>query len=112
MSMMEELTYFLRLQIQQDDKGISIFQEQYTRNLLKKYEIFESTLVKTPVVPPNSLGLDIAGKPVNETSYREMIGSLMYLTATRPNIQFFSLMCKISVQSKGITSNFCKKNPQ
>ncbi|GJW11673.1 retrovirus-related pol polyprotein from transposon TNT 1-94 [Tanacetum coccineum] len=81
--MMGEITYFLGLQIKQDDKGISICQEQYTRNLLKKYEISDSSSVKTPMVPPNNLGLDLAGNPVNETSYRGMIGSLMYLTATR-----------------------------
>ncbi|GKB37944.1 retrovirus-related pol polyprotein from transposon TNT 1-94 [Tanacetum coccineum] len=77
MSMMGELTYFLGLQIKQDDKGISICQEQYTRNLLKKYEISDSSSVKTPMVPPNNLGPDLAGKPVNETSYRGMIGSLI-----------------------------------
>ncbi|GJU32323.1 retrovirus-related pol polyprotein from transposon TNT 1-94 [Tanacetum coccineum] len=81
MSMMGELTYFLGLQIKQDDKGISIYQEQYTRNLLKKYEISDSSSVKTPMVPPNNLGPDLAGK-------------------------------QISVQSKGITSNSCEKNPQ
>ncbi|GJR37229.1 retrovirus-related pol polyprotein from transposon TNT 1-94 [Tanacetum coccineum] len=48
--------------------------------------------VKTPMVPPNNLGPDIAGKLVNETSYREMIGSLMYLTATRPDIQFSTVL--------------------
>ncbi|GKA62827.1 hypothetical protein Tco_0762346 [Tanacetum coccineum] len=47
--MMGELTYFLGLQIKQDDKGISICQEQYTRNLLKKYEISDSSSVKTPM---------------------------------------------------------------
>nr|GEV28702.1 retrovirus-related Pol polyprotein from transposon TNT 1-94 [Tanacetum cinerariifolium] len=93
MSMMGELTYFLGLQIKQDDKGISIFQKQYTRNLLKKYEISDSSLVKTPMVPPNNLGPNLAGKLVNETSYRGMIGSLMYLTATRPDIQFFTVLC-------------------
>ncbi|GJZ40231.1 hypothetical protein Tco_0586794 [Tanacetum coccineum] len=80
--MMGELTYFLGLQIKQNDKGILIFQEQYTRNLHKKYEISDSSLVKTPMVPPNNLGPDLAGKPVNETSYRGMIMSLMYLTTT------------------------------
>ncbi|GJV65374.1 retrovirus-related pol polyprotein from transposon TNT 1-94 [Tanacetum coccineum] len=74
MSMMGELTYFLGLKIKQDDKRISICQEQYTRNLLKKYEISDSSLVKTPMVPPNNLGPDLAGKSVNETSYRGMIG--------------------------------------
>ncbi|GJX70459.1 retrovirus-related pol polyprotein from transposon TNT 1-94 [Tanacetum coccineum] len=77
----------------QDDKGILICQEQYTRNLLKKYEIFDSSLVKTPMVPPNNLGHDLAGKSVNETSYRGMIESLMYLTTTRPDIEFSTVLC-------------------
>ncbi|GJY26303.1 retrovirus-related pol polyprotein from transposon TNT 1-94 [Tanacetum coccineum] len=93
MSMMGELTYFFGVQIKQDDKGISICQEQYTRNLLKKYEIFDSSSVKTPMVPPNNLGPDLAGKPVNKTSYKGMIGSLMYLTATRTDIQFSTVLC-------------------
>ncbi|GJR20016.1 hypothetical protein Tco_0968543 [Tanacetum coccineum] len=91
--MIGELTYFLGLQIKQDDKGISICQEQYTRNLLKKYEISNSSSVKTLMVPPNNLGPDLAGKPVNDTSYRRMIGSLMYLIATRPDIQFSIVLC-------------------
>ncbi|GJU41463.1 hypothetical protein Tco_1194420 [Tanacetum coccineum] len=45
------------------------------------------------MVPPNNLGPDLAGKSVNETSYRGMIGSLMYLTATRPDIQFSTVLC-------------------
>ncbi|GKA89103.1 retrovirus-related pol polyprotein from transposon TNT 1-94 [Tanacetum coccineum] len=55
MSMIGELTYFLGLQIKQDDKRISICQEQYTRNLLKKYKIYDSSSVKTPMVPLNNL---------------------------------------------------------
>ncbi|GKE41638.1 retrovirus-related pol polyprotein from transposon TNT 1-94 [Tanacetum coccineum] len=93
MSMMRELTYFLGMQIKKNDKGISIFQEQYTRNLLKKYEIYNNSSVKTPMVPPNNLGPDLAGKPVNETSYRGIIGSLMYLNTTRPDIQFSTVLC-------------------
>ncbi|GJS42633.1 retrovirus-related pol polyprotein from transposon TNT 1-94 [Tanacetum coccineum] len=93
MSMIGELTYFLGLQIKQDDKGISICQEQYTRNLLKKYEISDSSSVKTPMVPSNKLGPNLAGKLVNDTSYRGMIGSLIYLTATRPDIQFSTVLC-------------------
>ncbi|GJZ28767.1 retrovirus-related pol polyprotein from transposon TNT 1-94 [Tanacetum coccineum] len=49
--------------------------------------------VKTPMVPPNNLGSDLIRKPVNETLYRGMIGSLMYLTATRPDIQFLTVLC-------------------
>nr|GEX22866.1 retrovirus-related Pol polyprotein from transposon TNT 1-94 [Tanacetum cinerariifolium] len=61
MSMMGELTYFFGLQIKQDNKGILIYQQPYTRNLLKKYEISDTSLVKTPMVPPNNLGPDLAG---------------------------------------------------
>ncbi|GKE95501.1 hypothetical protein Tco_1580356 [Tanacetum coccineum] len=93
MGMIGEHTYFLRFQIKQDDKGISICQENYTKDLLKKYEIFDSSSVKTPMVPPNNLGPDLTGKPVNETLYRGMIGSLMYLTTSRTDIQFSTCLC-------------------
>ncbi|GJV17920.1 hypothetical protein Tco_1363243 [Tanacetum coccineum] len=45
------------------------------------------------MVPPNNLGHDLSGKVVNETQYRGMIGSLMYLTASRPDIQFSTFLC-------------------
>ncbi|GJR75653.1 retrovirus-related pol polyprotein from transposon TNT 1-94 [Tanacetum coccineum] len=51
------------------------------------------SLVKTPMVPPNNLGHDLTGKPVSETMYRGMIGSLMYLTAIRPDVQFSTCLC-------------------
>ncbi|GJT28320.1 retrovirus-related pol polyprotein from transposon TNT 1-94 [Tanacetum coccineum] len=93
MSMIGKLTYFIGLQIKQDHKGISICQEQYTRNLLKKYEIFDSFSVKTPMVPPSNLRSNLVDKPVNKTLYGGMIGSLMYLTATTPDIQFSICLC-------------------
>ncbi|GJV30144.1 retrovirus-related pol polyprotein from transposon TNT 1-94 [Tanacetum coccineum] len=68
-SMMGELTYFLGLQIKQGDKGISIYQEQYTWNLLKKYEISDSSSMKTLMVPPNNLGPDLAGQSKRITSH-------------------------------------------
>ncbi|GJW58539.1 retrovirus-related pol polyprotein from transposon TNT 1-94 [Tanacetum coccineum] len=86
MSMMGVLAYFLGFQIKQSDRGILINQEKYVKDLLKKYDINGSS-VKTPMVPPNNLGPDLNGKAVNETQYRGMIGSLMYLTASRPDIQ-------------------------
>ncbi|GJT43879.1 retrovirus-related pol polyprotein from transposon TNT 1-94 [Tanacetum coccineum] len=73
--------------IKQSERGISINQEKYVKDLLKKYDINGSS-VKTPMVPLNKLGPDLNGKAINETSYRGMIGSLMYLTANRPDIQF------------------------
>ncbi|GKA09739.1 hypothetical protein Tco_0689172 [Tanacetum coccineum] len=62
-------------------------QQRYVRDLLKKYDKIGSS-VTTPMVPPNMLGPDLNGKVVNETQYRGMIGSLMNLTASRPDIQF------------------------
>ncbi|GKD18727.1 uncharacterized mitochondrial protein-like protein [Tanacetum coccineum] len=87
MSMMGVLTYFLEFQIKQSERGISINQEKYVKDLLKKYDI-NGSLVKTPMVPPNKLGPDLNGKAANKTQYRGMIGSLMYITASRPDIQF------------------------
>ncbi|GJS34167.1 retrovirus-related pol polyprotein from transposon TNT 1-94 [Tanacetum coccineum] len=78
--------------IKQSERGISINQEKYVKDLLKKYDMNGSS-VKTPMVPPNILGPDLNGKSVNETQYRGMIGSQMYLTASRPNIQFSTCLC-------------------
>ncbi|GJW80676.1 retrovirus-related pol polyprotein from transposon TNT 1-94 [Tanacetum coccineum] len=92
MNMMGVLTYFLRFQIKQSERGISINQEKYVKDLLIKYDINASS-VKTLMVPPNNLGPDLNDKAVNETRYRGMIGSLMYLTASRPDIQFSTCLC-------------------
>lgn len=81
MSMMSEHTYFLGLKIKQTEKGTSISQEKYTRNLLKKYVLSDCASVKTPMVTPNNLGPDLTGKTVNQTFFKGMIGSLMYLLA-------------------------------
>ncbi|GJS30177.1 hypothetical protein Tco_0490797 [Tanacetum coccineum] len=64
-----------------NERGILINQEKYVKDLLKKYDINGSS-VKTPIVPPNNLGPDLSGKSINETQYRGMIGSLMYLKGT------------------------------
>ncbi|GJR77431.1 hypothetical protein Tco_0089796 [Tanacetum coccineum] len=78
--------------IKQSERGISINQEKYVKDLLKKYDINGSS-VKTPMVPTNNLGPDLNGKYVNETQYKGMIGSLMYLTASRHDIQFSTCLC-------------------
>ncbi|GJT97147.1 retrovirus-related pol polyprotein from transposon TNT 1-94 [Tanacetum coccineum] len=80
--------------IKQSKRGILINQEKYVKDLLKKYDINGSS-VKTPMVPPNNLGHDLNGKAVNETQYRGMIGSLMYLTTSRHDIQFSTCLCAI-----------------
>ncbi|GJV67556.1 retrovirus-related pol polyprotein from transposon TNT 1-94 [Tanacetum coccineum] len=78
--------------IKQSKRGISIYQEKYVKDLLKNYNI-NGSLVKTAMVPPNNLRHDLNGKAINETQYRGMIGSLMYLTTSRPDIQFLTCLC-------------------
>ncbi|GJZ08414.1 retrovirus-related pol polyprotein from transposon TNT 1-94 [Tanacetum coccineum] len=89
MSMMGELTYFLGLQIKQDDKGISICQEQYTRNLLKKYEVSDSSSVKTPMVSPYDLGYQSNPKDSHLIAVKRI---LKYLKGT-PTIGLYYLKC-------------------
>ncbi|GKD26202.1 retrovirus-related pol polyprotein from transposon TNT 1-94 [Tanacetum coccineum] len=91
MRMMGFLTYFLGFQIKQSERGISINQEKYVKDLLKKYDI-NGSLMKTLMVPPNKLGPDLNSKAINKTQYRGMIGSLMYLTASIPDIHFSSCL--------------------
>ncbi|GJU73561.1 retrovirus-related pol polyprotein from transposon TNT 1-94 [Tanacetum coccineum] len=65
--------------------------KQFAKLMTQRYKM--SMIVKTPMVPPNKLGPDLNGKAINETQYRGMIGSLMYLTASRPDIQFLTCLC-------------------
>ncbi|GJZ17699.1 retrovirus-related pol polyprotein from transposon TNT 1-94 [Tanacetum coccineum] len=67
--------------------------EKYVKDLLKKYDLADCASVKCPMLPPNNLGPDESGVSVNETLFRGMIGSLMYLTASRPDIQFSTCLC-------------------
>ncbi|GJY11464.1 retrovirus-related pol polyprotein from transposon TNT 1-94 [Tanacetum coccineum] len=80
--------------------------KQYTRNLLKKYEISDCSSMKTPMVPPNNLGLDLASKPVYETSYRGMIGSLIYLKEKAPQVPTKYLVENLFVRVLGNSSQW------
>ncbi|GJT60925.1 retrovirus-related pol polyprotein from transposon TNT 1-94 [Tanacetum coccineum] len=93
-----------RNHIKQSERGILFNQEKYVKDLLKKYDINGSS-VKTLMVPPNNLGPNLSGKVINETQYRGVIGSLMYLTASRPDIQFSTCLC---VPKRKSTSGTCQ----
>ncbi|GAU46301.1 hypothetical protein TSUD_283270, partial [Trifolium subterraneum] len=93
MSMMGELGFFLGLQIKQQEDGIFISQEKYVNDLLKKYKMNESKIMSTPMHPSTSLDKDEKGKDVSEKEYRGMIGTLLYLTASRPDIVFAVGLC-------------------
>jgi hypothetical protein len=93
MSMMGELSFFLGLQISQRSEGIFICQTKYLKDLLKKYNLEDAASAKTPMATNTKLDADKAGKPVEITSYRGMVGSLLYLTASRPDIMFATGLC-------------------
>ncbi|XP_070021988.1 uncharacterized mitochondrial protein AtMg00810-like [Nicotiana sylvestris] len=88
MSMMGELNFFLGLQVKQSTKGTSICQQKYIRELLKMFDMEASKVIDTPVVTATRLDMDETGSPVNQTMYGGIIGSLLYLTASRPDIVF------------------------
>jgi len=95
MSMMGELGFFLGLQIKQHPNGIFISQEKYVKDILKKYKMNEAKIMVTPMHPSSSLDKDESGKSISEKEYRGMIGSLLYLTASRPDIVFVVGLCAI-----------------
>ncbi|RVW72702.1 Retrovirus-related Pol polyprotein from transposon RE1 [Vitis vinifera] len=86
MSMMGELNFFLGLQIKQLKKGTFINQAKYIRDLLKRFNMEKAKTTKTPMSSSIKLENDEKGKSVNSTMYRGMIGSLLYLTTSRPDI--------------------------
>ncbi|GKC85860.1 retrovirus-related pol polyprotein from transposon TNT 1-94 [Tanacetum coccineum] len=93
MSMMGELNFFLGLQIKQLDDGIFFNQSKYIKEMLKKFGLEDSKPIKTPMSTETKLTRDEEGESVDNTKYRGMIGSLLYLTASRPDIMFSVCLC-------------------
>ncbi|GJX91852.1 putative ribonuclease H-like domain-containing protein [Tanacetum coccineum] len=93
MSAMGELTFFLRLQVLQNNDGIFISQDKYVGDIPKKFGYTDLRTTKTPMDKENPWGKDGPGKDVDLHLYRSMIGSLMYLTASRPYIMFAVCVC-------------------
>ncbi|GKC50506.1 retrovirus-related pol polyprotein from transposon TNT 1-94 [Tanacetum coccineum] len=92
MSMMGELKFFLGLQVHQSPRGIFISQSQYAIKLLKKHGLDECVSMSTPMATKR-LDADLQGTPTDQTTYRCMIGGIMYLTASRPDITFATFVC-------------------
>ncbi|GJS92083.1 putative ribonuclease H-like domain-containing protein [Tanacetum coccineum] len=93
MSAMGELTFFLGLQVLQKNDGIFISQDKYVGDILKKFGYSDVRTAKTPMDKENPWGKDEPGKDVDLHLYISMIGSLMYLTASRPDIMFVVCIC-------------------
>nr|GEY46236.1 hypothetical protein [Tanacetum cinerariifolium] len=93
MSSMGELTFFLGLQVKQKDDGIFISQDKYAADILKKSDFTNVRTTSTPIKPNKALIKDAEAEDVDVHLYRSMIGSLMYLTASRPDIMFVVCAC-------------------
>ncbi|GJS58825.1 retrovirus-related pol polyprotein from transposon TNT 1-94 [Tanacetum coccineum] len=93
MLMMGKISFFLGLQISQNPRGIFINQSKYALESLRKYGMESNDPVDTPMVEKSKLDEDTQGKVVDPTHYRGMIGTLMYLTASRPDLTFVVCMC-------------------
>ena len=95
-SMMEEfemidlglLHYFFGIEVKQTDEGIVFSQQKYAKDLLKKFKMESVVLCSTPMEANLKLSKDDESEEVDASIYRSLVGSLMYLTATRPDLMF------------------------
>ncbi|GJT17695.1 retrovirus-related pol polyprotein from transposon TNT 1-94 [Tanacetum coccineum] len=93
MSMIGKISFFLGLRIFQNPRGIFINKSKYALESLKKYDFDSCEPMDTPMVEKSKLGEDKEGKTIDPSHYRGMIGTLLYLTASRPGLQFAICMC-------------------
>nr|GFB43774.1 uncharacterized mitochondrial protein AtMg00810-like [Tanacetum cinerariifolium] len=93
MSMKGQMSFFLGLQVSQNPEGIFINQSKFALEFLKKFRMDSCDSVDTPMVDRLKLDEDLSGIPVDQNRFRSMVGSLMYLTASRPDLVFAICMC-------------------
>ncbi|GJW61235.1 retrovirus-related pol polyprotein from transposon TNT 1-94 [Tanacetum coccineum] len=74
------------LQIHQSPKGIFINQAKYALEILKKHNMDNCHSIGTPLATKPKLDVDLSGEPVDQSDYHSKIGSLMYLTSSRPDL--------------------------
>nr|GFB74672.1 hypothetical protein [Tanacetum cinerariifolium] len=108
MYMMRELKFFLGIQIQQSGRSIFINQAKYAQEILIKHGMTSYDSVGTPMATKH-LDADLSGTPVDQTKYRSMVGALMYLTASRPDIMHATCYCaryQVNSTEKHLTAVF------
>jgi hypothetical protein len=93
MSMMGELKFFLGFQIKQFEDGIFLRQSKYTHDILNMFGMDKAKPIKTPMGTNGHLDLDMGGKSVDQKVYHSIIGSLLYLCTSRPDIMLSVCMC-------------------
>ncbi|GJY63169.1 hypothetical protein Tco_0464629 [Tanacetum coccineum] len=94
---MGELTFLLGLQVQHKEDGIFISQDKYVAEILKKFDFATVKTASTLMEPNNALVKDEEAENVDVHLYRSMIGSLMYLTASRPDIIYLKGQPKLGL---------------
>nr|GFB01214.1 putative ribonuclease H-like domain-containing protein [Tanacetum cinerariifolium] len=100
MSSMGELSFFLGLQVKQKSDGIFISQDKYVTEILKRFDFVTVKIASTPMESNKLLIKDEEAEDVDVHLYRSMIGSLMYLIASRPDITFTVCACARLVIAK------------
>jgi hypothetical protein len=93
MCLIGKLNYFLGFQVKQLKEGIFISQTKYTQDLLKRFGMKDAKPAKTTMGTDEHLDLNKGGKSVDQKAYRSMIGSLLYLCASRSDIMLSVCMC-------------------
>jgi len=88
MSLLGELKFFLGLQISQLNDGIFISQSKYIKEMLKKFGMEDYKPISTPMTTGCKLSKDDESKEVDQNLYRSMIGRLLYVTASRPDVMY------------------------
>ncbi|GJU12752.1 putative ribonuclease H-like domain-containing protein [Tanacetum coccineum] len=110
MSSKGEFTFFLGLQVKQKEDGIFISQDKYVGEILKKFGFSSIRTASTPMETNKALTKDEDGEDVDVHLYRSMIGSLMFLTSSRPDIMFSVCACsRFQVQPKVSHLNAVKR---
>lgn len=89
-----KMKYFLGVEVVQNSDGIFIGQRKYAREVLERFGMKQCNSVYNPIVPGCKLSKDGSGAEIDATMYKKMVGSLMYLTATRPDLMYS--VCLIS----------------
>ncbi|CAL8134096.1 unnamed protein product [Prunus armeniaca] len=88
MSDLGKMRYFLGVEVLQNSDGIYVSQRKYAHEVLEKFGMNNSNLVKNPIVPGCKLSKDEKGAKVDASVFKQVVGSLMYLTATRPDLMY------------------------
>jgi hypothetical protein len=91
--MIRELKFFLGFQIKQLEDGTFLSQTKYTRDILKKFGMDKAKSIQTPKGTNGHLDIDMGGKSVDQKVYHSIIGSLLYLCASRLDIMLSVCMC-------------------